>query len=145
MPVLVDTNILIRAIQRNHPQMRAARKAMRTLVESGEELCVTSQILAEFWNVCTRPSEVNGLGISIGATDRLMSRVERFFRILPDSPEVFRQWRRLIVVHEIRGAKVHDARIAAAMRVAGIRQVLTFNGADFRRFPDVAVLHPADL
>jgi hypothetical protein len=31
------------------------------------------------------------------------------------------------------------------MKTCGIQQMLTFNGADFRRFPHVATLHPADL
>jgi predicted nucleic acid-binding protein len=87
MPVLVDTNILVRAVQRNHPLMDTARLALRSLVQNGEELCVTWQNIAEFWNVCTRPADVNGLGNSIAATDRLTSRIEMFFTVLPDSPE----------------------------------------------------------
>jgi predicted nucleic acid-binding protein len=66
MPVLVDTKILVRAVQRNHPLMRTARQALRSLVQDGEELCVTNQNIAEFWNVCTRPADANGLGNPIG-------------------------------------------------------------------------------
>jgi predicted nucleic acid-binding protein len=58
MPLLVDTNILVRAVQRNHPLMSTARQALRSLVQNGEELCVTWQNIAEFWNVCTRPADV---------------------------------------------------------------------------------------
>jgi len=78
MPILVDTNILVRSVQRNHPLMRAARQSVRSLIQNGEELCVTHQNIAEFWNVCTRPAEVNGLGNSIAATDRLTARIEIF-------------------------------------------------------------------
>lgn len=77
----------------------------------------------EFWNVCTRPVNLNGLGNSITATDRLASRIETFFTVLPDSMEAFRIWRRLIVEHEVRGAKVHDARLAAIMQAHGIKKV----------------------
>jgi predicted nucleic acid-binding protein len=83
MPVLVDTNILVRAVQRNHPLMRTARQALRALVYKGEELCVTPQNIAEFWNVCTRPAEANGSGNSIAATDRLTARIELFLRCFP--------------------------------------------------------------
>src|ERR1022692_2483295 len=140
MPVLVDTNVLVRAVQRNHPLMSTARLALRSLVQNGEELGVTWQNIAEFWNVCTRPANVNGLGNSIAATDRLTSRIEMFFTVLPDSPESFRQWRRLIVAHEVRGAKVHDARLAAIMQTHGLARVLTFNAGDFRRYSDITVL-----
>ena len=145
MPVLVDTNILVRAVQRNHPLMRTARQALRLLVQNGEELCVTHQNIAEFWNVCTRPADANGLGNSIAATDRLTSRIEMFFTVLPDSPEAFRQWRRLIVAHEVKGAKVHDARLAAIMLAHGITRILTFNAVDFRRYINVAVLDPSSF
>ena len=145
MRVLVDTNILVRAVQRNHPLMRTARQALRSLVQNGEELCVTYQNIAEFWNVCTRPADANGLGNSIGTTDRLTSRIEMFFTVLPDSPEAFRQWRRLIVLHEVKGAKVHDARLAAIMLAHGITRILTFNAGDFRRYINVAVLDPSSF
>lgn len=143
MPVLVDTNVLVRAVQRNHPLMQTARQALRTLVQNGEELCVTYQNIAEFWNVCTRPVEANGLGNAVSATDRLTARIEAFFTVLPDSPEAFRQWRRLIVAYEVKGAKVHDARLAAIMQANGIRDILTFNAADFRRYDNVHVLDPS--
>jgi predicted nucleic acid-binding protein len=83
-----------------------------------------------------------GLGNSIASTDRLTSRIETFFTVLTDSPESFRQWRRLIVAHEVRGAKVHDARLAAIMQAYGLARILTFNANDFRRYSDITVLDP---
>jgi predicted nucleic acid-binding protein len=145
MPVLVDTNVLVRAVERRHPLMRTARLALLALVRNGEELCVTAQNIAEFWNVCTRPLNLNGLGNSIAGTDKLTSRIETFFTVLPDSMEAFRIWRRFVVEHEVRGAKVHDARLAAIMQAHGIKQILTFNTGDFKRFSHVLTVHPTDL
>jgi predicted nucleic acid-binding protein len=70
MPVLADTNILVRAVERRHPLLRNARLAVLALVRNGEELRVTPQNIAEFWNDCTRPVNLNGLGNSITGTDR---------------------------------------------------------------------------
>lgn len=145
MRVLVDTNVLVRAVERRHPLMPIARQALQLLVEKGGELCVAPQNIAEFWNVCTRPVEVRGLGNSIAATDRLTARIENLFTILPDTAEVFAHWRRLVVVHEVKGAKVHDARLVAVMETHGVGQILTFNDADFKRFPHITILHPATL
>lgn len=142
MRVLVDTNILVRSVERNHPLMRAARQSLRSLIQQGHEPCIAPQNIAEFWNVCTRPFEANGLGNSIAATDRLTSRIETFFTVLPDSMEIFRHWRQLVVSHEVKGAKVHDARLVAIMETHGVRHLLTFNAADFKRYANVAVLHP---
>lgn len=118
---------------------------MRHLVREGDELCVAPQNIAEFWNVCTRPADANGMGNSIAVTDRLTSRIEMFFTVLPDSVEAFRQWRRLVVEHEVRGAKVHDARLAALMLAHGVNRIMTLNGADFRRFPGIGVIDPAQV
>jgi predicted nucleic acid-binding protein len=89
-------NVLVRSIQRNHPLMRAARQSLRSLVQNAEELCVTSRNITEFWNVCTRPAEWNGLANSTAATDRFAARIETFFTVLPDSPEAFRRCKRLL-------------------------------------------------
>jgi predicted nucleic acid-binding protein len=145
MKILVDTNILVRAVQRTHPLMRMARNALRTLYQQGNELYVTPQNISEFWDVCTRPVDVNGLENSIAGTDRLTSRIETFFTVLPDSVEAFRAWRRLIVANEVRGAKVRDARLVAIMQVHGLKHLLTFNTADFKRFENVTTLHPESL
>jgi predicted nucleic acid-binding protein len=145
MRVLVDTNILVRSVQRTHPLMRTARNALRVLYQQGNDLCVTPQNIAEFWNVCTRPVNANGLENSISATNRLASRIETFFSVIPDSMESFRQWRTLIVVHEVKGAKVHDARLVAIMQVHGLKHLLTFNAADFKRYENIITVHPATL
>jgi predicted nucleic acid-binding protein len=87
---------------------------------------------------------VNGLGNSIAATDRLVSRIETFFTLLPDAVDALRFWRRLIE-HEVRGAKVHDAQLAALMQANGIRDILTYDAADFRRYRNIFVIDPASL
>jgi predicted nucleic acid-binding protein len=145
MQLLVDTNLLVRSVEHVHPLIRTARTALKRLYSQGHELCVTPQNLSEFWNVSTRPLERNGLGNTIAATDRLTSRIETFFTILPDSIETYRQWRRLVVVHEVNGAKVHDAKLVATMLVYNISNIVTFNGNDFKRFPGITVIDPAEI
>ncbi|MDX2267142.1 MAG: hypothetical protein NW208_03485 [Bryobacter sp.] len=69
MRVLVDTNIIVRSVQKNHPACPIARQALLTLYRARHVLCLAPQNIAEFWNVCTRPMEANGLGLSIEAAD----------------------------------------------------------------------------
>lgn len=142
MRVLVDTNILVRSIERGHPSSRVARDSLRRLYEQSDALFITTQNVSEFWNVCTRPTALNGLGNTIEATDRLTSRLERFFTVLPESMDVFSHWRKLVVAHGVKGAKVHDAKLAAAVFAYGLDGILTFNADDFARFT-ITVLDPA--
>jgi predicted nucleic acid-binding protein len=122
--------------------MRISRDALRHLHKDGHELCVTPQVIGEFWNVCTRPIPVNGLGHDVAAADKLASRIETLFTLLPDSLETFRKWRALILQYEVQGAKVHDAHLVASAAAYGISSIITFNAADFRRYPNITVLEP---
>jgi hypothetical protein len=123
--------------------MRVARNSLRRLYQEGHELCVVPQNISEFWNVCTRPAGLNGLGDDIPGTDRLASRIESMFVLLPEFPQIFRRWRDLVVKYQIRGAKVHDARIVAAMMEHQTNAILTFNVSDFNRFSGILILDPS--
>jgi predicted nucleic acid-binding protein len=149
MPVgdacLLDGNILLRISKNDDPKQAVIGHALRALVGQGVRLCYTSQTLGEFWNASTRPFDKNGFGLSVTETDRLARVIERDFEFLPDSREVHDRWRSLLVVHDIQGVQVHDARLAASMYVHGVGQILTINIRDFRRFEGLHVRHPADL
>jgi predicted nucleic acid-binding protein len=124
------------------PKYGLVRKAVRTLTEKGETLCYTSQNLAEFWNVCTRPRLNNGLGLTPAETDARATVIESRFRLLPDNERVHREWRRLVVALSVAGVQVHDARLVAAMLVHGVSRLLTLNDRDFA---SRASLHPPCL
>jgi predicted nucleic acid-binding protein len=142
MPVLIDTNVLARATQRKHRDYPVAVSAMKTLQRRGHTLCLMPQNLIELWNVCTRPADKNELGMSTVSTDRYVSRLERTFLVLPDSPRIFPEWRALVRQHNVAGASVHDARLVAAMKVHGVNQILTFDAGGFARYPGIQVIFP---
>ena len=144
MKILVDTNVLVRAVERAHPLSPISRQALRHLYQQGHALYVATQNVSEFWNVRTRPLKDRGLGNSVAATNRLTSRLETFFTILPESMETFRQWRQLVAAHSVKGAKVHDARLVATIIAYKLDAILTFNIPDFARFP-ITVLDPAQF
>jgi predicted nucleic acid-binding protein len=143
---LADTGILLRFLLRNDPAYPAIRQAVRTLKTHREQLVMTPQNIAEFWNVCTRPTLARGgLGLSVEATERRVRLLERHFRVLPDSPAIYQEWKALVLAHNVVGVQVHDARIVAAMRVHGVAHILTFNATDFRRYPGITAITPEDV
>jgi predicted nucleic acid-binding protein len=103
------------------------------------------QNISEFWNVCTRPKDKNGLGFSITETDLQLKRFERFFNLLPDTTEVYKNWRELVVNHSVSGVQVHDAKIVASMKAHNIKNLLTFNTKDFKRYTDIKAIEPKDV
>jgi len=143
--VLLDSNILIRWLQPRDPAFAVIEESIAYLARIGSTLCYTSQNLAEFWNVLTRPVDRNGYGLAPVQADLYARQVEQRFRLLPDSPAVHEEWRKLLVVSDVSGVQVHDARLAAAMHVHGVRRILTLNTRDFLRFEDIQAVHPREL
>lgn len=141
-PYLLDSNILVRWVKANHEQHRLVISSIDRILKADGDLCYTSQNVAEFWSVCTRPLDRNGYGFSPEEADRRAKFFEVQLRLLPDGAAVHEEWRRLIVAHKVSGVQVYDARIAAAMRVHGVRRILTLNDRDFSRYPEVEALHP---
>jgi predicted nucleic acid-binding protein len=142
---LADTNILLRLVQPDSPEYGTIRQCTDRLWAHGAELFYTSQNLAEFWNVCTRPADRNGFGFSVAETDERAALIEARFAFAGDSEATHREWRRIVVAANVSGIQVHDARLVAAMRVHGIGNLLTLNAQDFRRFSGIAVLSPEDV
>ena len=144
-PYLVDSNILLRWVKPDDRDYPLVVSAIDAILADGGVLCYTSQNVAEIWNTCTRPLDQNGFALSPRETDRRARAFEDKLQFLPDSVAVHQEWRALLVSHNVSGVQVHDARLAAAMRVHGIQRVLTFNERDFARYPDIQAVHPRAL
>jgi len=143
--VLLDSNILLRWLEPEAHDQRVVAAALDRLQLSNAGPCYTSQNLGEFWNTLTRPANRNGYGLSPAEANRRAIAIESRITLLPDTPDVHIEWRKLLVAHGISGVQVHDARLAAAMHVHGVERILTFNTRDFARFTGIEAIHPADL
>lgn len=124
--ILLDTNILLRYVSRTDPSCLTVRSIIRSLVNSGETLCVVPQNLYEFWAVATRPINVNGLGLSIAGTDQEISDFLTAYKFLGDVPQLFVEWRSLVRAYNCQGKASYDARLVAAMRTHGVNRILPY-------------------
>jgi predicted nucleic acid-binding protein len=61
--------------------------------------------------------------------------------VLPDTDAVYSEWRTLVTTHGVTGLRPYDARLVAAIQVHGVTHLLTFNVEDFRRYPEITVVH----
>ena len=146
MLYLVDTGVLLRLFNRSDPQHANIRLCVRNLKLSKHRLAIATQNVAEFWNVSTRPQSARGgYGLTIEQTDRQVRILERICEVLPDSPNLYLVWRKLVVEHKVSGVQVHDARLVAWMETQAITHLLTLNGADFARYKNVVTESPESL
>jgi predicted nucleic acid-binding protein len=74
-----------------------------------------------------------------------VDRILTLLRLLPERPEIFPAWRRIVSEYRVSGLQVHDARIVAAMKAYQIRTILTFDLSDFKRYAGVTVVHPTEV
>jgi predicted nucleic acid-binding protein len=144
--IAVDTNVFIGAVQTFDPAIRtAARNAVKSLSKQGEQLLCFPQNLVEFWNGATRPRNANGLGFTPEQAARYVDRFQIIVRLLPETPEIFPTWRKLVLDHRVSGIHVHDARIVAAMNVHQLSTILTFDVEDFKRYTHITVVNPESI
>lgn len=94
---LFDTNIFLRLAEKNSPERPIILNAIRKIRANNKTICYTPQILAEFWNVCTRPATSRGgFGLSIEQTERKVNLIQKYFEILPDTFQTFSEWREIV-------------------------------------------------
>ncbi len=146
MAVLLDTGILLRGLVPQDAAAAEIRRAAKLLYRRGERLVTTMQNVAEFWNVATRPQSARGgYGCLASFLEPRLRFIERYCEILTESPQAYDVWRDLVSQHSLMGVSVHDARLVAVMLANGVSQILTLNGADFRRYAGITPVTPAEL
>src|ERR1022692_2456726 len=108
MRVLVDTNILLRSAQPTHPLCSQAASAVSKLLRQKDAVFFCAQNIAEFWNVATRPAEVNGLGFSHEEALQEVASIEDLLILLPDIPAIYPVWKRLVQDPPVQRGKGYD-------------------------------------
>ncbi len=144
MPVLLDTNILLRLLQPHHRHCALAERALSSLRKRDERLFVTAQNLVEFWCVITRPIDENGLGFTTEQAVAELDKVKQLFGLLPEMP-LLHEWERLVSHYRVSGKNAHDVRLVASMIVHGVTNILTFNSRDFIRYSEIVVMDAMTL
>ena len=139
---LLDTNILVRLVDRASASHDVALVAVSRLLAAGYDLYITAQNLIEFGAVATRPIAANGLGWDMMRTHSGVTDLINRFPLLDDTPGIFPRWLNLVTAVGVSGRQVHDARLVAVMEVHAVTHLLTFNVEDFRRYSTITVVHP---
>ena len=133
--MFIDTNVLVNARIPGAPDHDAARAGLERAFGDPDPLRISRQIIREYLAVVTRqqPWPVN-----ISREDALadMDRLLGSFEVLEDGPVVTESLVSLCREVPVGGQQIHDANIVATMLAHGEHRLLTFNGADFRRYGD---------
>jgi uncharacterized protein len=140
-PGIVDTNVLVYALDADAPQHAAARALLETAREASVTLFVTSQILCEFYSIVTNPRRVAKPCSAADALTAIASLLA-FLHVLPVPAHTVDGWMDLLRRHPVTGGDVFDLQIVATMQANGVERIYTFNTADFEVFPELSIMTP---
>ncbi len=140
--VMVDTNVLLAGTNTAHEHHVASRQFFSEALEQGIHLATCGQILREYLVVATRPVSVNGLGLHTPDALHNIKWLRKRQVFFEETELVHQELIKLLGMASIAGKHIHDANIAAVMRVAGIRYLATFNIEDFSGFPELEFFVP---
>jgi uncharacterized protein len=141
--VAVDANILVYALYRDTPQHAVSRAWLERAARGEVKICLTSQVLAEFFAIVTHPKRVSDPRTpedAIAAIEAVLALAGA--TLLPVTPQVTPRWIEMLRHHPVRGGAVFDLQLIATLAVNGVDRICTFNRADFEGFPDLKIVTP---
>jgi predicted nucleic acid-binding protein len=140
---LVDTNVLVYSVFQDSEHHSASRSLLDEAQAGQLELCVTSQVLAEFYAIVTdsrRVSNPREPSEAITSITDILSMTGMV--LLPMPTETVSRWVDLVRRSPCKRGAIFDYQLVASLLANGITQVYTFDRSDFERFPEIQVLVP---
>jgi hypothetical protein len=140
--IAIDTNILVHAHQREAELHEAARGLIKGLAEGPAPWAICLHALVEFYAVVTHAKLWRQPSTPLEAFGQISAwRESPTLRVLTDDVTVLPVLADLVTAGGVRGAKVHDARIAGCCQVHGVRTLFTVD-RDYGRFPALDTRNP---
>jgi len=140
----LDTNVLVYSMDLTPEHREKHRAALETIRPNKTEiLCVSPQILAEFYTVVTSTKSI----INPITPQDALSRIKRFSQmpnvsVLPPPEQLVDYWLPLLEETPVRGAGVFDRIHLATMLAYQIKSIYTFNVDDFNWYSGINVIVP---
>lgn len=141
--VAVDANVLVYALYRDAPQHGACRAFLERAGRGEFTLCLTSQVLAEFFSIVTSAKRVSNPRDQAEAVTAIEAMLAiPGVTVLPVPSDVTSRWLEMLNRHPVRGGAIFDLQLVATMTANGVERICTFNREDFEAFPGLQILIP---
>lgn len=140
--IAIDTNILVYAHREDSPWHEKAASRVTELANSGAPWAIAWPSLHEFLAIVTHPKIYNPptpLAMALAAIGAWQASPG--LRMMGEGPGYFETLATQATRGMIRGAKIHDARIASICLHHRVKKLWTAD-RDFSSFPDLACENP---
>ena len=131
---MLDTNVLLAATDESRAQHDQALRIVNDWPGRGTTLYTSGQIMREYLAVATRPTEKNGLGMTLADALANVRAFRARTSLLAEDGKVADRLLTLLDDIACGGQQIHDANVVATMLVHGIDTIVTINLVDFTRF-----------
>lgn len=140
--IAVDTNLLVYSVREDSPWHRSALKCIRELAEGPMTWAIPWPCIHEFLAVATSPKIYQPPMPISQAVQQVENWMESpSLRLLGETTGYWPQMQHILRASPVRGGSIHDARIAALCRTAGVTELWTAD-RDFSRFPGLVTRNP---
>lgn len=141
--IAVDTNILVYAHRRSSPHWRDALDLLQELAQGHERWAIPWPCCYEFLGVTTNR---RAWGDSVSTTEQAWRQLEAWTaspscRLIGETAGFMDTLSEIVNGLNVRGPKIHDAKIAAICLANGVDVLLT-NDRDFAMFPHLVTRNP---
>lgn len=138
--IAIDTNVLVYAHRREPAQHPAARDRLRAMAEGAETWAIPWPCCYEYFSVVTNPRI---WGDRASSQEQALRQLDAWLaspscRLLGETQDFLPLLVRLASRPRVRGAVIHDARIAAICLAHGVDALLTAD-RDFQLFPELTL------
>lgn len=140
--IAVDTNLLVSAHRRDHELHAAGARTLKRVAEGRERWAIPWPCIHEFLAIVTHPRIFDPPSPLDAALDQVDAWLESpGLVLLAEGRQHWPLLRALVRAGEVRGPRVHDARVAAICLAHGIVELWTAD-RDFGRFPQLRTRNP---
>ena len=140
--IAVDTNLLVHAHREDSPFHNEAYACLRSLAEGNAAWAIPWPCVHEFLAIVTHPRIFDPPTPSRRAIEQIEAWIESpHLSLISESGGYLPCLASAVAKGRIRGAQVHDARVAALCLHHGVRELWTAD-RDFSRFRGFAARNP---
>jgi predicted nucleic acid-binding protein len=142
--ILIDTNVLVYAVNTAAPQHGESRAFVEAARGGDFPAVLVPQVLLEFYAVVTGNRVKHPLAPETALTE--VNILRSIFPVLEASSEALERLNEILSRHpDIRGGNVFNAWLVAQMKSLGIPVICTYNTADFTRYDDITAVTPREI
>lgn len=139
--IFVDTNVLVYAADKRSPFQNQAKAIRQQGLKGDMYLCISPQVLNEFYATITHPKRVD---TPLSQT-KALEEIDKYFKatniqkIYPTELTVT-IFLDLLSNYTVTKQAIHDLNIVATMLTYKVTHLYTYNTQDFGKFKEITVL-----